>query len=102
MMFNHLAETFRFADFSTVAVGGSERPGGNLEVSGADSLAEFRMEMGLPVWRYEAHGHVLEKRRVHAPPPQHRPRHVPPGVRATAPSASSSARRSTSAATTTR
>src|SRR5689334_5896124 len=42
MMFNHLTETFRFADWTTVAVGGNERPGGGLEVQGADALAEFR------------------------------------------------------------
>ena len=62
MVFNHLAEAFRFPDFATVAVGGSERPGGALELHGADVLTEFRLEDGLPVWRYEAHGHVVEKR----------------------------------------
>jgi predicted glycogen debranching enzyme len=62
MMFNHLTEQFRFPNWTTVAVGGSERPGGDLEVHGADILTEFRMEMGLPVWRFESHGHVIEKR----------------------------------------
>src|SRR3712207_561875 len=54
MVFNHLAESFRFPNYATVAVGGSERPGGQVEVQGADVLAEFRLELGLPVWRYEA------------------------------------------------
>ena len=62
MMFNHLTEQFRFPDYQTVAVGGDERPGGDLDVQGADILTEFRLEMGLPVWRYESHGHVIEKR----------------------------------------
>jgi predicted glycogen debranching enzyme len=62
MMFNHLTEHFRFPDYNAVTVGGIERPGGNLEVQGHDMLAEFRLELGLPVWRFEAHGHVIEKR----------------------------------------
>jgi predicted glycogen debranching enzyme len=62
MMFNLLTEHFRFPDYTGVAVGGIERPGGELEVQGADALSEFRLEMGLPVWRYEADGHVIEKR----------------------------------------
>lgn len=62
MMLNHLTESFRFSDWTETGVGGSERPGGELELRGADVLAEFRLELGLPVWRYEAHGHVIEKR----------------------------------------
>ena len=64
MMFNHLAEQFRFPDWSVAAVGGAERAGGTLEVHGADILTQFRLEMGLPVWRYETRGHVIEKRVV--------------------------------------
>jgi predicted glycogen debranching enzyme len=62
MMWNHLTEHFRFPDFRGVAVGGAERVGGHVEVQGADALTEFRLEMGLPVWRFEMHGHVVEKR----------------------------------------
>jgi predicted glycogen debranching enzyme len=62
MMFNHLTETFRFADWTVEKVGGVERVGGALDVHGADMLKEFRLEAGLPVWRYEAKGHVIEKR----------------------------------------
>lgn len=62
MMWNHLTEHFRFPDYRSVAVGGSERVGGTIEVQGADVLAEFRLEAGLPVWRFEVHGHVVEKR----------------------------------------
>ena len=62
MVFNHLTEQLRFPDYQTVAAGGHERPGGNLDVQGTDILTEFRLEMGLPVWRYESRGHVIEKR----------------------------------------
>jgi predicted glycogen debranching enzyme len=66
MMLNHLTEQFRFPDYSTAAVGGIEKRGGELDVHGADALTEFRLEAGLPVWRYEARGCVIEKR-VHMP-----------------------------------
>src|SRR5262249_9495138 len=63
MMLTHLlTEQFRFKDWQTVTGGGSEKVGRTLEVQGADVLSSFRLEMGLPVWRYEARGHVLEKR----------------------------------------
>jgi predicted glycogen debranching enzyme len=62
MMFNLLTEQFRFHDWSHVNVGGAERPGGNLDIQGADLLDEFRVEMGQPIWRYKAHDHVVEKR----------------------------------------
>jgi predicted glycogen debranching enzyme len=62
MMWNHLTEHFRLPDYRGVAVGGAERVGGKVEVEGADALTEFRLEMGLPVWRFEIPGHVIEKR----------------------------------------
>ncbi len=62
MLFNHLTENFRFPDFSTAFVGGIERRGGELDIHGAEALTEFRLEGGLPVWRYEARGHIFEKR----------------------------------------
>jgi predicted glycogen debranching enzyme len=62
MMWNHLTENFRFPDFQRMAFGGAERVGGQVEVQGVDTLTEFRLEMGLPIWRYEMFGHVVEKR----------------------------------------
>jgi predicted glycogen debranching enzyme len=62
MMWNHLTEHFRLPDYRGVAVGGAERVGGRVEVEGADALREFRLEMGLPIWRFEIPGHVIEKR----------------------------------------
>ena len=43
-------------------IGGSEQAPGQLRVRGLAALTEFRLEHGLPVWRYEAGGYVLEKR----------------------------------------
>ncbi|MEW6382194.1 MAG: amylo-alpha-1,6-glucosidase [bacterium] len=37
-------------------------PGGKLHLPGAGFLREFRLESGLPVWRFEVEGLVVEKR----------------------------------------
>src|SRR4051794_1194248 len=37
-----------------------ERPDRGLGPDGSGRLAEFRLEAGLPAWRYEVAGHVLE------------------------------------------
>src|SRR5258708_4613163 len=52
VMLNHLSELLRLPDGSTVLFGGEERAGGALQLHGADYLTEFRLDMGLPVWRY--------------------------------------------------
>jgi predicted glycogen debranching enzyme len=62
MMFNHLLEQVRLPDWTTVLFGGQERIGGSLELHGSGYLTEFRLEAGLPVWRYDVQGLVLEKR----------------------------------------
>ncbi len=63
MMFNHLSELVRLADGSTFFLGGGdERAGGVLELPGAAHLTEFRLELGLPIWRYEFGGVAVEKR----------------------------------------
>lgn len=62
MTLNHLDEQFKFQDSSIVSVGIVERANQTLELRGLTVLQEFRLEMGLPVWRYSVHGHVLEKR----------------------------------------
>ncbi|HEV2131228.1 MAG TPA: amylo-alpha-1,6-glucosidase, partial [Longimicrobiaceae bacterium] len=61
VMLNHLLEEIRLPTGSWVRLGGEERPGA-LELYGAGNLREFRLAMGLPVWRYEVEGYVLEKR----------------------------------------
>ncbi len=62
VMFNHLSEWLRLPSGERHQIGGQERTGGQLEWPGAKHLREFRLEAGLPVWRYELDGHVVEKR----------------------------------------
>lgn len=62
MMFNHLSELVRLADGSTYLLRGEERAGGILDLSGAAYLTEFRLELGLPIWRYELGAIAIEKR----------------------------------------
>lgn len=61
MMLNQLSELVRLPDGRVVRIGGEESDGA-LEVHGAEALAEFRLEEGLPVWRYDLGGAVVEKR----------------------------------------
>jgi len=64
MMFNHLSEMIRVPTGETMFFGGEETPGGSLLLYGWEHLKEFRLEHGLPVWRYEVAGVVFEKRIV--------------------------------------
>ena len=59
-----LWERLRLPDGRILQLGGVERVGRSPEVPGAGCLRELRLEMGLPVWLYEAEGVVLEKRIV--------------------------------------
>jgi predicted glycogen debranching enzyme len=61
MMLNHLWEQLRLPDGTIVYLGGEEFADRQLTMPGGAYLAEFRLEAGLPVWRYEVHGYVLEK-----------------------------------------
>src|SRR5262245_53191704 len=62
MMVNHLWEYLRLPDYHTVPFGGEEKVGAQLHIHGAEHLVEFKLEAGLPVWRYEVGGCELEKR----------------------------------------
>ena len=64
MMLNHLNERVTLADGTVAQLGGEQRAGGRLDVPGARWLAEFALEAGLPVWRYEIGGTTLERRLV--------------------------------------
>jgi predicted glycogen debranching enzyme len=61
VMLNHLMEELRLPGGQIIHLGGEERTG-VLELPGAAFLAEFRLEFGLPVWRYNVEGFLLEKR----------------------------------------
>jgi predicted glycogen debranching enzyme len=60
-MLNHLSEWLRLADGTRYAIGGRERAGGVLDLPDAQYLQEFRLENGLPVWKYDFNGTVIEK-----------------------------------------
>jgi predicted glycogen debranching enzyme len=62
MMLSHLGEVLRLADGRAIQLGGQPGPpvdGAPLERA---TLLEFRLELGLPVWRYDALGVILERR----------------------------------------
>ncbi|MDB4970366.1 MAG: glycogen debranching enzyme, partial [Myxococcales bacterium] len=62
MMFNHLSEVLRLPDGTRLELGAVERADRTLEIPGAAHLEEFRLEAGLPVWRYRSGAHAIEKR----------------------------------------
>ena len=62
VMLNRLDERVTLGDGSIAQLGGEERVGGVLELPSERWLAEFRLEAGLPVWRYELGSMVLERR----------------------------------------
>ncbi len=62
MMVNHLWEYLRLPDYRTIPFGGEERINNKLQIHGAEHLVEFRLDAGLPVWRYAFEGFEFEKR----------------------------------------
>jgi predicted glycogen debranching enzyme len=60
VMLSQLYERLWFPDGTVARIGGEERSESDLEVPAASYLTEFRLEAGLPVWRYEVKGSVLE------------------------------------------
>ena len=61
MMLNHLSEQVRLPDGQVVSLHNEERVP-ELQLAGAQYLQEFRLELGLPVWRYAIGDVVIEKR----------------------------------------
>ena len=60
MMLNGLSERLRLPDRRVYYTGAEELAG--ITPEHILPLAAFRLEAGLPVWRYEVNGFVLEKR----------------------------------------
>src|SRR5215472_15849775 len=60
MMLNGLSERLRLPDRRVVYTGAEELA--DVTPENVLPLAEFRLEAGLPIWRYEANGFLLEKR----------------------------------------
>ncbi len=61
VMLTHLWERLRLPDRTLAVLSSEERPAG-LDLQGIQYLREFRLEAGLPVWRFEIGSTVLEKR----------------------------------------
>jgi len=62
LMLCQMDEVLRLPDHSVIHLGGHARAGRPADAPEADLLRELRLEAGLPVWRYETAGYVLEKR----------------------------------------
>jgi len=60
MMLNGLSERLRLPDGRVIYTGAEES--GSISTGETHALSEFRLEDGLPVWRYEVDGYILEKR----------------------------------------
>jgi predicted glycogen debranching enzyme len=61
MLVPQIFERCRLPEGREFRIGGHQGMGRPPVVHGADCLAEFRLDAGLPVWRYEFEGLVLEK-----------------------------------------
>lgn len=62
VMLSHLQESLIFPNGEIVNLSEREVSGARMEFSALQRLQSFSLEMGLPVWRYEINGLVLEKR----------------------------------------
>jgi predicted glycogen debranching enzyme len=62
VMLSHIAAQVRYPDGRRIEIGGREAADDRPGSEGGDYLVEFRLEAGLPVWRYDVHGLILEKR----------------------------------------
>ena len=64
LVLNRVSEAIGLADGIIVLFKADQKQGGALEFRGMEYLAGFRLEDGLPVWRYQVQGTVIEKRLV--------------------------------------
>ena len=62
VLLNHLLERVRLHDGSVVWLGDEAEVAGPNAVDRTEHLVEFRLELGLPVWRYQIEGIGIEKR----------------------------------------
>jgi predicted glycogen debranching enzyme len=62
VMLSHVAEQVTFPNGRCLEIGARERTGDAPDAHGTGYLTEFRLEAGLPVWRYDVEGLVIEKR----------------------------------------
>ena len=62
LMLSRFWERVRLPNRTVVVISDEDHVGASLELAGARYLTEFRLEAGLPVWRYDVDGAVIEKR----------------------------------------
>jgi predicted glycogen debranching enzyme len=62
VMLNHLLERVRLPSRGVLWLGDEDEVAGPNVTDRADHLVEFRLELGLPVWRYAIDGFEIEKR----------------------------------------
>ncbi|MDD5533816.1 MAG: amylo-alpha-1,6-glucosidase, partial [Syntrophales bacterium] len=62
VVLNQVIERIFFDDGASVQLNAEESSSGPLQMNGSRYLSQFRLEAGLPVWRYEINGTILEKR----------------------------------------
>ena len=62
MMLNEIVERLVMPDGRVIRLGAERRADAGLQLHGAGALAEFKLEWGLPAWRYQIDEFVLEKR----------------------------------------
>jgi predicted glycogen debranching enzyme len=62
VMLNHLLERVRLPDRRVLWLGDEDEVAGPNAADLSEHLIEFRLELGLPVWRYQLPGFVIEKR----------------------------------------
>jgi predicted glycogen debranching enzyme len=62
VMLNHLLERVRLPDRRVLWLGDEDEVAGPNAADRSGYLSEFRLELGLPVWRYELPGAIVEKR----------------------------------------
>ncbi|HLP16351.1 MAG TPA: amylo-alpha-1,6-glucosidase, partial [Bacteroidota bacterium] len=61
VMLNHLSEQIVFGDGKVLPIGAEQTGESIMEIPGAGHLTGFRLEQGLPVWRFELDGVVIDK-----------------------------------------
>src|SRR5438105_12441469 len=61
VMLSHFAEEIALPDETVIDFGGEELSEEHLNLHAAEFLTEFRLEAGLPVWRYDIRGCTIEK-----------------------------------------
>src|SRR3954451_16102517 len=62
VMLNHLLERVRLPSKGVIWLGDEDEVAGPNATDRTDHLVEFRLELGMPVWRYKIDGYEIEKR----------------------------------------